>query len=107
VHLLLALHYNARREDPAHLRRQLAEVAEASDRATTASEQRRLARRRRALDQRLADADALVDYDWEAAEAEFADSARAFIQEPGVYERWRSYGVPVRVLLKAGYKPRR
>jgi hypothetical protein len=107
VELHIALHYNARREYPADLRRQLADVAEAHERAITARQRRRLERRQRALKQRLADAEALADYDWEAAEADFAEFVSSAIQTPGVYERWRRHGIPIRVLLKAGYKPRR
>jgi hypothetical protein len=61
----------------------------------------------RALRERIAQAETLRDYDWEAGEAEFARFVRRAVGVPGVYERWRAHGVPIRVLLSAGLRPDR
>jgi hypothetical protein len=106
MNLIVALEYNARREHPNDLRRQLTEVAKQRRAAATVKQQRQLKRREQALSRRLADAEAMADYDWDAAEADFAGFVAGASGEPGVYERWRAYGVPIRVLLRAGLRPR-
>src|SRR5687768_4212192 len=98
--LLMALEYNARREHPEPLRRQLARIAEERRETATARHRRQLERRETALRRRLAYAEALANYDWDAAEADFAEFVSGVTQVPGVYERWRAHGVPIRVLLR-------
>ena len=99
--------YNARREHPGDLRSRLAQVAEQRREAASAKHERRLERRERALRRRLARAEAFTRYDWGAAEADFGQFVGDVTDVPGVYEPWRAQGVPIRMLLRAGFRPQR
>jgi hypothetical protein len=101
------LDYNARREHADDLRSQLVHIEEQRRDASTAKQRRQIERREKALRRRLAYAQELADYDWDAAEADFAEFVSGVAQVPGAYERWRAQGVPIRVLLRAGVKPLR
>jgi hypothetical protein len=103
VDYLLALHYNARREHPNDLRTALGQIALARRDATSERRRRRLDRQEQTLGRRLAVAEELARYDWAAGEDEFIEWVRGVANVPGVYERWRAHGVPLRVLRRAGF----
>jgi hypothetical protein len=96
-----ALFLNPRREDPAWLTARLLEVGAHQQTEERPRRLRRLARSRRELERRLADAEKVAAYDWEQGEREFVEQAGMSIGIPGILERWRAAGIPARARLAA------
>jgi hypothetical protein len=101
VDYLHALSYSAHRESPDQLRRALASIDEAVRQETSAGLRRRLLRKAYLVRRRLTMAEMMAAYDWSRAESEFVEWVCKAIDQPGVFERWRAHGVPLRVLLDA------
>jgi hypothetical protein len=102
---LSALAYNARREDPTKLRahiRGLEALIEAEQRP---GRRRKLIGRLDRVRRRLRSAETMATYDWGAGEIEFAAWVSKAMSRPDAVARWRMHGIPLRVLIQAGYRP--